>query len=107
MLEATYQIMDRMPNYKSERDRWSWGIGGLHYWKACQLDIDKEELLKNLDNKEVPLDMFKKSLSGDKTVLNNSAYNIIDNATTDDIRVSEKYNVVIIDGVNNMIKIDL
>ena len=107
MLEATYQIMDRMPNYKSERDRWCWGIGGLHYWKACKLDIDKEELLKNLDNKEVLLDMFKKSLGGDNTVLNNSAYNIIDNATTDDIRVSEKYNVLIIDGVNNMIKIDL
>ena len=107
MLECTYQIMDRMPDYASERDRWSWGIGGLHYWKACQLDIDKEELLKNLDNKEVLLDMFKKSLGGDKTVLNNSAYNIIDNATTDSIRISAKYNVLIIDGANNMIKIDL
>lgn len=109
-ITLSYIVMGGAPNYSDERERWLWGHGLSHYGKEYKFAVNTDELMDNVSNKEKLLGIIQDAVGNPESNVSGTCLDIImDRATPDNVRYSDKYQTIIIDDPygNKMVVIDL
>lgn len=105
-----YIVMGSAPNYSDERERWLWGHGLYHAGRQYKINVDTDELMANVGNSEKLLKIIQDAVRSPESDVRGTCWDIImDRATPEDVRYSDRYKTIAIDerGYGIMALIDL
>jgi hypothetical protein len=110
IITLSYIVMGSAPNYSDERERWLWGHGLYHAGRQYNINVDTDELMANVGNSEKLLEIIQDAVKSPESDVRGTCWDIImDRATPEDVRYSEKFKTIAIDerGCGIMALIDL